>query len=213
MIKLHGFPVSNYTQMVKFALLEKGLEFEDVSAQPSQEPGFKAQSPMGKVPCIETEHGFLSETPAILGYLEAIQPTPALLPSDPFAAAKARELMAEIILYVELSARRHYPEVFFKEARNEAAFDEVKPVLGNALAALNQLGTYGPYITGSEFTVVDIVAAYTFCYAQPVAQAVYGWDIIAAVPGLQEALDATHARDAGKIVAAEHQQALAAFAA
>ncbi|HIF09560.1 MAG TPA: glutathione S-transferase family protein [Sneathiellales bacterium] len=211
MIKLYGFPVSNYTQMVHFALLEKGLEF--VQEQPSQEPGFKAKSPMGKVPCIETDDGFLSETPAILGYLEQIQPTPALMPSDPFAAAKARELLAELIFYVELSARRHYQEVFFKGERNRAAFDEVKPVLGNALAALNQLGKFDPFICGSEFTAVDIVAAYTFCYAQPVAQAVYGWDIIAAVPGLQEAIDATHARDAGIIVGASHSKALEAFAA
>ena len=32
MIKLYGFPVSNYYQMAYFSLLEKGLDFEVVEA-------------------------------------------------------------------------------------------------------------------------------------------------------------------------------------
>jgi len=57
MLKLHGFSVSNYYNMAKFALLEKGLAFDEVSAMPSQEADYKAKSPMGKVPCIETDKG------------------------------------------------------------------------------------------------------------------------------------------------------------
>ena len=61
MLRLHGFGRSNYYNMAKMCLLEKGLEFEEVNAPPSQEPDFLAISPMGKVPCLETEHGYLSE--------------------------------------------------------------------------------------------------------------------------------------------------------
>ena len=121
MIKLYGMPLSNYTQMVHFALLEKGLEFEFITEEPSQELTLKSKSPMGKVPCIETDQGFLSETPAILAYLEELQPLPALTPSDPFARAKARELLAGLLFYVELQARRHYQEVFFKAERSSGA--------------------------------------------------------------------------------------------
>ena len=66
MIKLYGFTVSNYFNMVKMALLEKGIEFDFVDTMPSQENDYLAKSPMGKVPCIETEHGFLSETSVIM---------------------------------------------------------------------------------------------------------------------------------------------------
>ena len=66
MIKLHGFAVSNYTNMCKFALLEKGLDFEEVTGMPSQEPEHKKISPMGKLPVLETEKGFISETPALI---------------------------------------------------------------------------------------------------------------------------------------------------
>jgi glutathione S-transferase len=168
---------------------------------------------MGKVPCIETDAGFLSESSAILELLEEIQPTPPLLPADPFARAKVRELMRVCELYIELAGRRHYGEIFFGGPRSEAAFDEVKPVMENGLSALRQLGAFAPHIAGVEFTYADIVAAYSFCYAAPVAQAIYGWDIIAEVPGLKESIDATHARDVGVKVATEHQAAVAAMQA
>ena len=47
MIKLYGFPVSNYFNMVKWALLENGIEFEEVHAMPNQESDFTSKSPMG----------------------------------------------------------------------------------------------------------------------------------------------------------------------
>ena len=54
MLKLYGFPVSNYFNMVKIALLEKQIEFEEVLVYPNQEHDYLSKSPMGKVPCIET---------------------------------------------------------------------------------------------------------------------------------------------------------------
>ena len=45
---------------VKTALLEKNIPFEAVFAPPSQEPAYLAKSPMGKIPCIETEAGFIA---------------------------------------------------------------------------------------------------------------------------------------------------------
>lgn len=210
MLKLYGFRVSNYFNMVEFALLEKGLEFEVVETMPSQEYALKAKSPMGKVPCIETDRGYLSETTAIFDWLEATKPSPALLPSDPFAVAKVREIMKVLELYIELQGRRHYGEIFFGDKRNEAALAEAKPVLENGLKALAALAKFDPYICG-EFSYADIMAAHTFIYTAPVCQAVYGWDIIADVPGLQAAIDGTNARPAGATVLAGQQQALKAL--
>lgn len=212
MLKLHGFSVSNYYNMVKFALLEKGLTFEEVSAMPSQENDFKAKSPMGKVPCLETDQGFLTETTAILDYLETLAPSPALLPKDAFAAAKVREMVKALELYIELQGRRHYPEIFFGEARNPAAVTEAKPIIEKGLAAVKQLAKFKPFICG-EFSYADIVAAHTFIYVAPVCQAVYSWDVVAEVPGLKAAIDAANARPAGAKVMADQQVALQAFQA
>lgn len=212
MLKLHGFSVSNYYNMVKFALLEKGLAFEEVSAMPSQEADYKAKSPMGKVPCLETDKGFLSESSAALDYLERLQPNPALLPADPYSAAKVREVMRVLELYIELQARRHYGELFFGGERNQAAFTEAKPIMENGVKALQQLGRFKPFVCG-EFSAADIMAAHTFIYAAPVAQAIYGWDIVAEVPGLKESIDATNKRAAGAKVLTDQQAALKAFQA
>ena len=213
MFKLYGFLASNYVQMVHFTLLEKGMDFEIIHEMPTQEPEFKAKSAMGKVPVLKTDQGFLTEANVIMEYLEDLQPSPALLPADPFERAQVRELMKECELYVELAARRNYPELYYGGERSEAAFVEAKPVLENAVSALKQLGKLDPYIAGKNFSFADIVAVYAFCYAAPITQALYGWDIVADVPGLQGAIDATNARDAGKIVAASQQQGLADFAA
>lgn len=65
MLKLYGFPLSNYYNKVKLVLLEKGIPFEEVHAPvgPGSDPEAHAdKSPLGKVPYIETEQGFLCES-------------------------------------------------------------------------------------------------------------------------------------------------------
>jgi len=199
--------------MAKLAMLEKGIEFEEVSNPASQEAEYKKMSPMGKMPFIETDAGCLSETSAMLDYFEAIKPSPSLYPADPFARAKTQEIMRILELYIELAARRHYAHVFFKEPKSEAALEEVRPVIENALGALKQLCSFGPYLTGSEFTFADIVAHNTFGYANMVTQTMYGWDIVADVPGLGDAIAAIAARETTKKVDADQQVALQAFMA
>ena len=70
MLKLLGFPASNYYNMVKMALMEKGAEYEDVRVYSGSSEEFLARSAMGKVPALETPQGFLSETSVILDYIE-----------------------------------------------------------------------------------------------------------------------------------------------
>ena len=113
MIKLYGMPLSNYYNMIKCVLIEKGMEFEEVLVKPNQEVEYLSKSPMGKVPCIETSQGFLSETAVILNYLDALGEGPSFYPADAFERAKVEELIHGMELYIELQARRLYGEVFF----------------------------------------------------------------------------------------------------
>ena len=105
MLKLHGFPVSNYANMVQLALLEKGMAFEYVLTIPDQSPAFLAKSPRGKVPVLETPQGCIAETSVILEYLEDTGTGRPLLPHEPYARARVRALMKQIELYIELPAR------------------------------------------------------------------------------------------------------------
>jgi glutathione S-transferase len=211
MIKLYGFPVSNYFNMVKLALLEKGLAFEEVAARPSQEGAYKAKSPMGKVPCIEVAEGFISETGVILDYLEEQQP--GHLPQSAFARAKARELMRVMELYIELPGRRHFGHVFFGGPKSDAAVEEVRPTVEKGLIALQQLMGKGEWLCGDQFSLVDIYAYYTLGYAAIALKAVYGWDIVAEVPGLGAVLERIKARATTQQVDAAQQAAFAALSA
>ncbi|MFT4580893.1 MAG: glutathione S-transferase [Gammaproteobacteria bacterium] len=213
MIKLHGVPVSNYYNMVKLAMLEKGIEFEEVTNPASQETNYKKMSPMGKMPFIETKHGCLSETNVILDYLEATNPSKPLYPADPFEKAKVQEIMRVVELYIELAGRRHFGHVFFKGPKSDAAVEEVRPVIENGLGALKQLCSFGPYLCGEKFTYADIVAHNSFGYCNMATQAIYGWDIVAAVPGLGDALAKTAARDTTKKVDLDLAAAMQAFMA
>ncbi|MBI4694995.1 MAG: glutathione S-transferase family protein [Gammaproteobacteria bacterium] len=213
MIKLYGFPISNYYNMVKLAMLEKGLAFEEENQMPSQEAAFKSMSPMGKVPCIETPEGFLSETSAILEYLDELKSTPALLPAHDFARAKVREIVRVIELYVELPARRHYPHLFFGAPRNEAAVEEAKPVLERGIAALKQLCHFRPFVGGEAFGMADIYAYYTFGLANAATKGIYNWDIIQAIPGLGATMAVIGSRASTKKCDAAREAAMAAFVA
>ena len=95
MLVLCGLCLSNYYNKVKLALLEKGVPFEeDDRATPAAATrAMRGASPLGKIPFIRTEQGTLCESQAILEYIEAAYPEPPLLPKDPFAAAKVRELV------------------------------------------------------------------------------------------------------------------------
>jgi glutathione S-transferase len=79
-LRLLGYPVSNYVNIVRAALLEKGLPFEFVATRSSQDAAFRELSPLGKIPVLDTGEGSLTETVAILDYLDDVFPDVPLRP-------------------------------------------------------------------------------------------------------------------------------------
>ncbi len=183
MLKLHGFPVSNYANMVQLALLEKGMAFEYVMAVPDQSPAFLARSPRGKVPLLETPQGFINETGVILEYLEEAGTGKPLLPRDPYERAQVRSLMREIELYIELPARSCYGEAFFGSKVPQAIKDKAREELTAGFATLKRHGRFAPYVAGAEFTLADVVFVYSVDLATAVASRLLGFDPLADFPG------------------------------
>jgi glutathione S-transferase len=182
MIKLHGISMSNYTSLAKAMLIEKDIDFEEVKAPPSQDEAYLGRSPMGKVPCIETDEGFISETLAIAAYLEAIKPEKSLLPESPFARAKTIELIRHMELDVELVARRCLPAAFF----GATASDEVKKTtdkdLVKGMAAVQRLIVCDPYAMGDTFSLADLYAFYTFGLASGITAKIFERDLLIDAP-------------------------------
>ena len=184
MIKLYGLRMSNYYSLTKALLIEKELEFEEIKAPPSQEEDYLARSPMGKMPSIEVDGRYLSESFAIFHYLEAVAPKPAMLPSDPFAAAKVMELSLHIKLDIELVARRCLPELLFNKPVSDECKDEVRRDLAKGIKAVERLLVCDPYAAGPEFTLADLYAFYGLGLAGQLAKAVAGVDILDGQPAL-----------------------------
>jgi glutathione S-transferase len=180
--KLHGFPVSNYVNMVHLAMLEKGMPFEYVLTFPDQTEAFLAKSPRGKVPVLETPQGFLNEASVILEYLEETGTGKPLLPREPYARAYVRSLMKEIELYIELPARSCFVEAFFGGRLSQSIKDRAREDLVAGFAALRRHAKFAPFVAGAEFTLADIVFLYSGDLAGTVAKILFGVDPIADWP-------------------------------
>jgi glutathione S-transferase len=180
-IQLCGFSLSNYYNKVKFALLEKGIPFDEVLVMThSHDEEVLNATPLGKVPFIRTPQGALCESQVILDYLEATYPAPALLPTDAFDAAKVRELIQFIDLHLELVARELYPQSFFGGQVSEGTQKRAKKLLTANIAGFKRLAKFGPYVAGDSFTIADCAAWVSLPLVASATKKVLGEDLLAA---------------------------------
>ncbi len=181
MITLHGMTLSNYYNKVKMVLLEKGLEFTEVNQRTSsKDDAVLSATPLGKIPFIRVDGQTLCESQVIVDYLEAAHPQPSLLPANPLAAAKVRELCAFMELYLELVARELYAQAFFGGTVSEATQERVKKQLSKNIPAFQRLARFAPYAAGDRFTLADAAAFATLPTVAQATKAVLGEDMIAA---------------------------------
>ncbi|CAK9892222.1 MULTISPECIES: glutathione S-transferase family protein [Pseudomonas] len=212
MIRLHGFSASNYYNMVKLALLEKRLPFEEVPLHGCQNPQVLAISPRGKVPVLEVQRGFISETDAILDFLEEACPDGLLLPAEPFERAQVRALAKEIELYIELPARYCYVEVFFGgRATPEALKAKARRDLDKGFAALAQRGCFAPYVAGERFTLADLYFLYSVDLARQVGLRLFDIDYLQPLPGARALLEQLNEKPNVRKVAADRAAEIPAF--
>ena len=181
MLTLCGFPISNYYNKVKLVLLEKGLPFEEQLVMTrSTDEAVLACSPLGKIPFLRTPQGALCESQVIVDWLEAAYPEPALVPSDPFEAAKVRELATFVDLHLELVARDLYPQAFFGGTVDEATKTRARKLLTRHIAGFQRLARFAPYVAGERFTLADASAFVSLPLVALATKLVLGEDMLAA---------------------------------
>ena len=208
MLKLCGFRVSNYHNKVRIALLDKGIACEeDASVTPSQKEEYLALSPMGKVPYLEVDGARLCESEVILEYLEEAYPQKPLLPKDPLARARVRELVTVIELHLELVARRLYPGVFFGGTLSDGTRQSVEKDLAKGVRALKALAKFDPFIAGRELTLADCAAAVHLPLVSLSTKLAYGRDFLEGLPRLKPYLKMLGERPAFATVGADRKAA------
>ena len=181
MLTLCGIPLSNYHNKVKMVLLEKGIPFEEQRVPTgSADEAVLACSPLAKVPFLRTEHGSLCESQVIVDYLEAAYPEPPLLPAEPFAAAKVRELAAFVDLHLELVARELYAQAFFGGRVGDEVQQSVRKRLVRHVAGFRRLARFSPYVAGERFTQADCAAFVSLPLVGMATRIVLGEDLLAA---------------------------------
>jgi glutathione S-transferase len=182
MITLYGLTLSNYYNKVKLVLLEKGVPFTEQRLKTgSLDDTVLDATPLGKIPFIRIEDGrTLCESQVIADYLEARFPTPPLLPADPMAAAKVRELCTYMELYLELVARDLYGQAFFGGTVSDSTKERVKARLQKNIPAFQRLAKFSPYVAGDSFTMADAAAYAALPTVALATKLVLGEDLIAA---------------------------------
>jgi glutathione S-transferase len=169
MLKLYMHPLSTYARRVRIALLEKNLECEqivvDMAARKHREPDYLALNPYGRVPTLVDGDFILYESTAILTYLEALHPAPALAPSD----AQQRALVEMHMKLCDLQFTRPCSAIMFpkrflpKERWDESAFEQARGEMNKHLAVVaRQLGDR-EFLVGDRYSLADV------CYAPFVA--------------------------------------------
>lgn len=99
-MRMYGFFRSGTSHRLRIALNLKGVDVEQVpvnlrTGDHRREP-FLSLNPQGLVPALEVEDGVLTQSPAIIEYLEERWPDPPLLPAEPLERARVRAMAAVI---------------------------------------------------------------------------------------------------------------------
>jgi len=101
-MKLHGFFRSSAAYRVRIALNLKGLSYEQAAVHLSRgggeqfKPEFRKLNPQSLVPVLQDGELNLTQSIAIMEYLDEVYPSPPLLPSTPAARARVRALALSV---------------------------------------------------------------------------------------------------------------------
>jgi maleylacetoacetate isomerase len=168
-MKLHNSYANSAGRRVRIALHLKDIPFEYIPvdiAPPAEEHLSEAYgriNPMRLIPALETEDGtVISESLAIIEYLDELYPVPALYPKDP----KDRAYVRSFAMTVAAGMHPLHNMRVIKYLGQELALDQ-KAVANwyitwadKGLYALEEMitraGTPGPYCFGTEPCVADL---------------------------------------------------------
>ena len=137
----------------------------DFASQQQRSADYLAINPKGRVPALVTEHGVLTETPALLMYVAQCFPAAKLAPlDDPFALARMQELHSYLSSTVHVAhAHGRRGSRWADEASSHAdMLGKVTQNMVDCFALIEQHYLQGPWVLGDTYSVAD---AYLFTLA------------------------------------------------
>lgn len=166
---VYGASLSPFVRKVLAYGAEKGLELgHKPLGLGSDDPAFLAASPFRKIPAFSDGDFGISDSSAIIHYLEAKYPEPALIPAEPEARARTIwfDEFADTILCVcgakmffnRIVAPRFLGREGDLEAADKAEKDELPPILDYLERTIPETG----WLVGDGITLADIAVATAF---------------------------------------------------
>lgn len=178
-MKLYAFPVAPNPTRVRLYLAEKRaggarIDLEEVSVNlregQQRTPEHLARNPFGKLPVLELADGtHLTESLAIIEYLEDLHPDPPMIGADPLTRARVRELerIAEIGVMHPVARILHATRSPLGLPPNPEVAAFFRAVLPEALAVLDQRLSDGrAFVAGARPTIADCTLAAAFQFAR-----------------------------------------------
>jgi len=164
-VKLYTYYRSSAAYRVRIALNLKGLPYEMVPIHLTKDgghqlkPEFRAINPQMRVPALTLPGSdILTQSLAIIEYLNEIHPKPPLLPADALARAKARSVALAIACDIHplnnLVALRYLKRELKQEQPEIDAWYHHWVLEG--FKALEEMLGAGPYACGAQVTLADI---------------------------------------------------------
>ena len=166
---LYGSSLSPFVRKVLAFAAEKGIDLDVQAVGPADpNPDFRAASPFGKMPGFADGDYRLADSSAIIHYLEAKHPEPALIPADPKLRGRTIwfDEFGDTIL-AGCGAKMFFNRVvaprFLKrpgdlDAAAAAERDELPPILDWLESAIPQSG----FLVEDRLTLADIAVASPF---------------------------------------------------
>ena len=160
MLKFYYHPLSPIARRVWLALLEKAIAFEpvlvDLKNRDNLKPDYLALNPFHHVPVVVDGDLQILESFAILDYLEAKFPTPALSPTNP--AAIARMKMVQLVIANELVPQLPGLVLANADAAQSEANPSMPPKLDTVLTFLSAQLDTDNYFGGDRLSLADVTA-------------------------------------------------------
>lgn len=199
---LYGYFRSGAAWRVRIGLHLKGQAFRqmaiDLRTGAQRAPGWLARNPQGLVPALELDDGrLLTQSLAILEWLEESFPQPPLLPADPVERAKVRAVALAIAADTHpvqnLGVLKRIEGLAGADAARQWAADTIRQGLGAVEAML--AGNPGPFAFGTAPTLADICIVPQLFNARRFGVDVAIWPRILGVEAACSALPAFRAAD------------------
>ena len=158
-MKLYSVPLSPFAARVRLSIYRKGLEDRIEIVRPpeggTRGDAFLAITPIGQVPTLQLDSGFaISESAAILEYLEDAFPEPSLRPADIAQLARARLFMRLPDLYFQ-NAPRTLLGMRDPASRKPEVVEEAFSHLNRALGYIDHYLDGGPWAVGGQASIAD----------------------------------------------------------